>query len=187
MATSWTGYVVPTPHRRLNEFVGLLLLTMAVLVGLSLVSFNPSDPSFNISKNPYFDAKPSNFIGVTGAYMADAFFQILGYSSIFLPVFLGVYSFYWLASKPVKNFWTRLTGMFLLTLTVSAALSVIPLIPRVRGHIPPGGFLGKVSWDKLQTAMNPTGAVVVLIAAFFVSLFLSTTFSFSWAVLFLQK
>src|SRR5215469_7243479 len=118
MATSWTNYVVPSEHRRLNEFVGLLMLTLAVLMGLSLVSFNPNDPSFNISKNPHFDAKPTNFIGITGAYMSDGLFQILGYSSIFLPIFLGVYAFYWLASWRVKNFWTRLTGMVLLTLTV---------------------------------------------------------------------
>ena len=186
MATSWTTYVVPTSHRRINEFVGLLLLTLAVLLALSLVSFNPNDPSFNISKSPRFEAKPVNFIGVTGAYLADALFQLLGYASIFLPVFLGIYAFYWLASWPVKNFWTRLSGMMLLALTMSSSLSMLPLVPRVRGHIPAGGVLGKVLVDKLQTALNPAGAAVVLIAAFFVSLFLSTTFSFAWAVGVLQ-
>src|SRR5579871_554068 len=125
MATTWMDYVVPTPHRRLNEFIGLILLTFSVLIGLSLVSFSPNDPSFNISKNPHFDAKPANFIGVTGAYTADVMFQILGYSSIFLPIYLGVYAFYWLASWPVKNFWTRFTGMVLLTLAVSASLSLV--------------------------------------------------------------
>jgi S-DNA-T family DNA segregation ATPase FtsK/SpoIIIE len=182
MATSWTDYVVPTPHRRLNEFIGLILLTLAVLIGLSLVSFNPNDPSFNISRNPHFEAKPANFVGVTGAYAADAMFQMLGYSSVFLPIYLGVYSFYWLASWPVKNFWTRLTGMVLLTLTVSAVLSLVTVIPRVHGHIPAGGFVGKVLSDKLETAMNPAGATIILIATFFVSLFLATTFSFAWAV-----
>ncbi len=186
MATSWTDYVVPTPHRRLNEFVGLLLLTVSVLLGLSLVSFNPNDPSLNISKNPHFDEKPANFIGVAGAYTADAVFQMFGYSSIFLPAFLGVYAFYWLASWPVKNFWTRLTGMVLLTLTVSASLSLLPVIPRVYGHIPAGGFIGKVLADKLETALNPAGAIVILIATFFISLFLATTFSFAWAIGVLQ-
>ena len=36
------------------------------------ISFNPNDASFNISKNPHFDTKPANFVGVTGAYTADA-------------------------------------------------------------------------------------------------------------------
>ena len=58
------GHLVPTEHRRANECVGLLLLTLAILSGLSLISFNPDDPSLNISKNPLFDARPANFIGL---------------------------------------------------------------------------------------------------------------------------
>src|SRR3972149_11790593 len=115
---SWTAYVVPTEHRRLNEFVGLLLLTAAILFGLSLVSFNPDDPSFNISRNPRFDPRPANFAGPLGSYLADISFQVLGFSSFFVPVFFGVYAFYWLASRPVPRFWTRLSGMVLMMFTV---------------------------------------------------------------------
>src|SRR5213083_2727330 len=95
---NWTGSLVPTEHRRLNEFVGLLVLTFGVLLALSLVSFNPDDPSFNISQNPRFAARPTNFVGVVSAYRADLFFQPCGYSAFLLPVFLGIYAFYWLAS-----------------------------------------------------------------------------------------
>src|ERR1051326_1167498 len=111
MSRSPLAYLIPTEHRRLNEFVGLLLATMAILVGLSLISFNPDDPSFNISRNPQFAGKPANFIGVAGAYVADGFFQALGYSSFLLPIFLGIYAFHWLASRPVRSLGIRLTGM----------------------------------------------------------------------------
>ncbi len=179
---SWTAYVVPTEHRRLNEFVGLLLLTIAILLGLSLVSFNPDDPSFNISKSPQFDPTPSNFIGPAGSYIADASFQFLGFSSYLIPIFLGVYAFYWLASWPVTTFWTRLSGMILLMLTLSAAFSIAPSLPLIGGQIPYGGLLGRLLADALKATLNPAGAAVILIAAFFVSLFLSTTFSFAWAL-----
>src|SRR4029079_12027954 len=43
-------------------------------------------------------------------------------------------------------------------------------------------FFGKVLADGLESALNPAGAAVVLLATFFISLFLTTTFSFSWAV-----
>src|SRR3989442_409425 len=119
---SWTTYFVPSEHRRLNEFIGLLVLTLGILLALSLISFNPNDPSFNISQNPEFASKPSNFVGVVGAYGADAFFQTWGYSAFFLPMFLGVYAFYWLASWPVKNFWIRLCGMILMTCTAATTL-----------------------------------------------------------------
>jgi len=182
MNTRWASYLVPSEHRRLNEFIGILLLTVAVLIGLSLISFNPTDPSFNISRNPHFNAKPTNFVGVTGAYMADGILQVLGFSSFLLPVFTGIYAFYWLASWPVQNLWTRLSGMVLMIMTLCASLAMSDLVPRIRGHIPAGGALGKVLADALVNALNPAGAAIVLIAGFLAALFLSTTFSFSWAI-----
>src|SRR4030095_16070510 len=119
---SWTSYLVPSEHRRLNEFIGLLVLTIGILLALSLVSFNPDDPSFNISQNPQFRAKPANFVGVVGAYSADLFFQTWGYAAFLLPIFLGIYAFYWLASWPVKNFSIRLSGMILMTVTAATHL-----------------------------------------------------------------
>src|ERR1041384_1475383 len=127
MNLTWTAYFVPTGHRRLNEFVGLLLITVAVLIALSLISFNVNDPSFNISRNPHLGAKPSNFVGVIGACTADAMLQGFGYTSFFFPIFLGVYAFYWLASWEVQNFWTRFMGMTLMIFTVSASFSMTQL------------------------------------------------------------
>src|SRR5436190_13126010 len=109
MSRSIMAYFVPTEHRRINEFIGLLLATMAILVGLSLISFNPTDPSFDISGGSRFE-KPANFIGVVGSYLADAFFQTFGYASFLLPVFLGIYAFYWLASWKMQALGFRLSG-----------------------------------------------------------------------------
>src|SRR5437867_129858 len=176
------AYLVPTEHRRVNEFIGLLLATTAILVGLSLISFNPDDPSFNISRSSQFESKPANFVGVVGSYLADGFFQVLGYSSFLLPIFLGLYAFYWLASWPVRALGIRLTGMALMVLTLATSLSVSPSLPRVGGAVPAGGFLGKIFADHLDNLVNPAGSAVILIAAFLVSLFLSTTFSFTWAM-----
>jgi DNA segregation ATPase FtsK/SpoIIIE, S-DNA-T family len=181
---SWTAYLVPTEHRRVNEFVGLLLLTIAILLGLSLISFNPDDPSFNISRNPQFAEKPTNFIGVAGAYVADVFFQAWGSSSFLIPVFLGIYAFYWLASWPVTSFGTRFCGMILMIVTVSASLSLSPF--RIRDHIPAGGLFGTILADNLKDLLNPSGTAIILISTFLISLLLSTTFSFAWAVAILK-
>ena len=77
----WTVYLTPTEHRRINEFIGLLLVTVAVLIGLSLISFDASDPSFNISRNPRFDETPANLVGVVGSYSSDLLFQTVGYAA----------------------------------------------------------------------------------------------------------
>ena len=182
MSRNFRAYLIPSEHRRLNEFIGLLLATVAVLVGLSLISFNPDDPSLNISRNPTFAGKPSNFIGAFGAYVADSFLQMLGFASFLLPIFLGIYAFHWLASRKVEAFGSRAAGMLLLTLTFATALSAAPWLLMFRGHIPPGGLIGRLLADKLDEMVNPTGSLVILLASFFISLFLATTFSFTWAM-----
>src|SRR2546425_4703292 len=157
---NWSMYLVPSDHRRLNEFIGLLVLTVGILLALSLISFNPDDSSFNISQNPQFAVPPTNFVGVVGAYSADMFFQTWGYSAFLLPIFLGIYAFYWLASWPVESFIIRLSGMILMTVTLATALGMSPF--RVRDHFLPGGLFGKILADTLQGSFNITGAVVVL-------------------------
>jgi S-DNA-T family DNA segregation ATPase FtsK/SpoIIIE len=94
---NWTAYLRPTEHRRINEFVGLVLVTVAVLIALSLISFETSDPSFNISRNARFQDQPSNLVGIVGSYAADLLFQSVGFASFMIPVFLGIYAFHWLA------------------------------------------------------------------------------------------
>src|SRR5262245_21845162 len=177
---SWSAYLVPSEHRRINEFIGLLVLTFGILLALSLVSFNPDDPSFNISQNAKFIGKPTNFVGVVGAYSADMVLQTWGYSAFLIPIFLGIYAFYWLASWPVQNFAVRLAGMICLTATTSTALGMSTL--RVRDHVLAGGLFGKMPADTLQASFNRGGSIVVLLAAFFISLFLSTTFTFAGAI-----
>jgi S-DNA-T family DNA segregation ATPase FtsK/SpoIIIE len=182
MSRTVLGYFAPTEHRRLNESIGLLLAVIAILMALSLVSFSVDDPSFNIARSSALHAKPHNFVGIIGAYAADGFFQILGYPSYLIPIFLGVYAFYWLASWPVRAVVARLTGAILLIFTLSAILSWSPSFPRVSGQLPAGGLIGRVIEDNLEALVNPAGAAILLLAAFFASLFLTTTFSFEWAM-----
>src|SRR4029078_6311319 len=109
MSRTVLGYFAPTEHRRLNESIGLLLAVVAILMALSLVSFSVDDPSFTIARSSVLQAKPHNFVGIIGAYVADGFFQILGYSSFLIPIFLGIYAFYWLPPWPVRGGAARLT------------------------------------------------------------------------------
>ena len=53
----------PTQHRRLNEAVGFLLLSMGLVALLSLVSYHSQDPSWDTAS----DARPLNLIGYPGS------------------------------------------------------------------------------------------------------------------------
>jgi len=180
MSRTGLGHLRPTEHRRLNESVGLLLAVVAILLALSLVSFTPEDPSFNSLSSPILHGKPANFIGMVGAYLADVMIQLLGYASFLVPIFLGIYAFYWLASWPVRAVLSRLTGAILMIFTLATMLSWSTSFPLVHGQIPAGGLFGRILEDHLEALVNPAGAALLLITAFFVSLFLTTKFSFEW-------
>ena len=181
MSRNIRAYLIPSEdHRRLNEFIGLLLATIAVLVGLSLISFNPDDPSFTISRNPEFPDKAHNFIGTLGAYVSDLFLQLLGFASFLVPVVLGIYAFYWLTSRKVDSIGARATGYILMTFTIAAALSVPSVMPFFRGEIPPGGVIGRLLADKLDETVSTIGSILLLASSLLISLFLATTFSFSF-------
>ena len=183
MSRNISTYLVPSEeHRRMNEFIGLVVATLAVLIALSLVSFSPDDPSFNISRNPDFPQRANNFIGTLGSYVSDLFLQLLGFASFLVPIILGIYAFCWLTSRKVEAFGARTAGFILMVLTLATGLSVISFIPTFRGDIPAGGVVGLLLADKLDETVSTTGSIIVLVVSFLMSLFLTTTFSFSWAI-----
>ncbi|MGB6544726.1 MAG: DNA translocase FtsK 4TM domain-containing protein, partial [Candidatus Acidiferrales bacterium] len=182
--------LTPTENRRLNEMVGFVGITVSVLIFLALVSYNPHDASFNVSA-PAPDAHSAvNWIGPVGAYGADLLFQFLGYAVFLLPVVMFILSWRWFRSQPVESPITKIVGCSMLGFFVPALLSLWHW-PEVRGAIPPGGMFGHLVASGLLAAFNTVGANLVALAAFLVSLFLTTRFSFEavqeWASVPLKK
>ena len=58
----------PTRSRRLNEMLGLIVLVVAGLLLLALVSYTPSDPSFNTVGGGAGTHLAHNWTGLVGAY-----------------------------------------------------------------------------------------------------------------------
>jgi DNA segregation ATPase FtsK/SpoIIIE, S-DNA-T family len=169
--------LVPTENRRLNEMVGFVGITISILIFLALVSYNPHDASFNVSA-PAPDAHSAvNWIGPVGAYGADLLFQCLGYAVFLLPIVMFTLAWRWFRSQPVESPISKIVGCSLLGFFLPALFSLWHW-PDVRGAIPPGGLFGHLVASGLLAAFNTVGANVVAVAAFLVSLFLTTRFSF---------
>ena len=66
-------FLTPTENKRLNELIGFLCVVLAVLTGLALISYNPSDAAFNVSAPADGEHAARNWIGPAGAYLADAY------------------------------------------------------------------------------------------------------------------
>jgi S-DNA-T family DNA segregation ATPase FtsK/SpoIIIE len=169
--------LTPTENNRLNELIGFVGITIAVLMALALISYSPHDPSFNVSAQSADIHSPRNWIGPVGAYSADLLFQGFGYAVFLLPVGIFVMGSRWFRSEALESPVVKIVGYSLLVLMVPSLLTLWR-VPDVRGAIPPGGLLGHLVSEGLRAGFNTIGANVVALAMFFVALFLTTKFSF---------
>ena len=169
--------LTPTENNRLNELIGFVGITIAILVALALISYSPHDPSFNVSAESSALHSARNWIGPVGAYGADLLFQGFGYAAFLLPIGMFIMGMRWFRSELLESPAIKIVGSSLLVLMLPAMLTLWH-IPEVRGAIPPGGLLGHLVSTGLLAGFNTVGANVVALAIFFVALFLTTKFSF---------
>jgi DNA segregation ATPase FtsK/SpoIIIE, S-DNA-T family len=171
-------FLTPTGNKRLNELIGFLCLTFALLVAAALFTYWPGDASFNVSAAR--DGLVHNLIGPFGAYTADAMFQLLGYSAFLIPMAALWLGIKWFRSRPVESQKATLFGYALLLLFLPALLTLIHF-PDVRGAIPSGGMIGALLSGALTAGFNKAGALIVTLALLVTATFLTTTFSFGRA------
>ncbi len=169
--------LTPTENNRLNELIGFVGITIAILVALALISYSPHDPSFNVSAETSVLHSARNWIGPVGAYGSDLLFQGFGYAAFLLPMGMFIMGMRWFRSELLESPVIKIVGSSLLVLMLPAMLTLWH-IPEVRGAIPPGGLLGHLVSTGLLAGFNTVGANVVALAIFFVALFLTTKFSF---------
>ena len=80
---------------RLYELFGLSFIALATILGCSLLTHSPSDPSWNLA----VDSDPHNFLGLSGAVVSDLCFQLFGPLSYVLSSFFIIYGIF-LFSRP---------------------------------------------------------------------------------------
>jgi S-DNA-T family DNA segregation ATPase FtsK/SpoIIIE len=173
-------FLTPTGNKRLNELIGFLCITLAILLALALLSYRPEDVSINVSAPPADGPLARNWIGPVGAYSADLLFQVLGFAAFLIPLAIAVLGWQWFRSRAIDSQTATLIGYALLLVSLPSLLSLWHF-PEVRGALPPGGLLGTVISNELRTGFNMWGANLVVIALLITALFMTTRFSFSGA------
>ncbi len=170
-------FLTPTGNKRLNELVGFLCLTIAVLIACALLSYQPSDASFNVSAPPNDEHLAHNWIGPAGAYSADLIFQVFGFSGFLLPGGLLAVGWRWFRSREIGSHGVTLAGYGLLLLSLPSLFALIPT-RAIRGAIPMGGFIGTLLAGALRSGFN-WGAYVIAFAVMMTAVFMTTRFSFA--------
>jgi DNA segregation ATPase FtsK/SpoIIIE, S-DNA-T family len=120
-----------------RAFGALLVLTAMVLV-VALLTYDSSDPSFNVATWRL----PQNWIGATGAYGADVLFEAIGWAAFALPLPLTVWGWRFLGGVPPRGLIRRVAMFALGALLLSGALGV----PAALGYLPAlaGGITGQL-------------------------------------------
>ena len=178
--------LTPTENKRINEMIGFVGLSMAVLLALSLLSYSPHDASFNVAARAPASRPAYNWIGPVGAHISDLFFQFCGFSAFLFPVAMILVALRWFRSQLLEAPVAKLIGSAMVLSSLSAGM-VLLHFPSVRGELPSGGLLGTVLAQGLRAAFNPVGALLVTSVTFFTALFLTTSFSLRAAGAWLTK
>jgi len=170
---------VPTGNRRLNELVGFLLCVSALLLFLALASYSALDPSWDSASVLTGSHSARNWIGIVGAYVADALLQFFGVGAFLLVIFPATLGVRWFRSSKVQSPLAKSLGGIWLMMFIPAMLALLPGQLRWMQVIPIEGLLGRVVGDFLIHYLNVIGAYIVCATILAVSLYLSTAFSFS--------
>src|SRR5438128_5237899 len=165
--------------RQLAEFLGLSSFALALMLLISLATYNPGDPA------PFFKAGASgparNFIGPIGAFLAELLVpQLFGMAALLLPLVLGVTGWKLFWCKPIEAPYTKACGVSALLLSLCAFLALTVGALTVEGEsVRAGGAVGALLASVLTSSFNRTGAYIVVATCLFVSLILATQFSFA--------
>ncbi len=156
-----------------HEYVGILCLLITVLLLVCLVSYNPSDSSFNALS---YKLNADNKAGRMGAYVSDFLFQVFGLSAFLLLIPPAIIGWKLIRGHKIQVPYVRTLGLALLICTSCAALQLAPIrLPNV--NFVPGGVTGVLLTDLLLPNLNKTGSVIVLLGAFVIGILASTTLS----------
>jgi S-DNA-T family DNA segregation ATPase FtsK/SpoIIIE len=137
-------------RRRAEQTLGWALTLLALTLFVALVSYEPSDPSFNTAGARV----AKNLIGRPGAHIADVVVQTLGGAGFALVLVLFAWGVRFIVHRAVTLIWLRLTLLPLALLFTASALSVLappPAWPAPAGF---GGAAGSLVLGQLF-ALSP--------------------------------
>lgn len=151
-----------------REIWGIIVFAFALLIGLSLFSYDPADRSLN---TPSGKLETHNWGGVVGAYLADLLLQGFGLSGYLFSLFLFLVSFNLFRSSHRAFNPTKMGGSALFLWSAAILLSLARPADLSREA---GGILGDLSKEFLISLFSPVGGYVIVLCALLLSVMFLT-------------
>ncbi len=126
----------------IREILGIFFLAAAVFVGISLITYSPKDPSWNVAR-PLGVAPIHNLLGYSGAVISDLVFQLLGISGFVLPLLFLLNAIFCFTGPSLWRIVSKNLSLFLVGLSVGLLFNIFSPKLSFFGHaIPSAGVLG---------------------------------------------
>lgn len=174
------------PSHIQREVIGVILIALSLLTLLSLLSFVPGEAKTVAASAPAA-SPPRNLIGSFGAMLAGGFFYLIGGAAYLFPILLGRLGLRCFSQTPVsirlRTAGSSLAAVLFLSAFLHLEATAVPTLTSgmvSRGMA--GGVLGQFIGDGLRAGFASTGAHILIIAGFLVSLLFTTPLSLAEAV-----
>ncbi|NIO16809.1 MAG: DNA translocase FtsK [Deltaproteobacteria bacterium] len=160
-----------------KEVLGVINAAIGLLLLISLVSYNPFDPSFSTFSSEMM--KISNWSGKVGSYSSDLLIQWFGIGAFLIPLIFfsqAILSFRGLGTRKIL---LRSIGIFLALVSSVAILSIYSEYVRLFGvDFYLSGITGYIiGKNAVKAIFGSVGGSIVLFSFFVISLMMSTGIS----------
>ncbi|TAE80463.1 MAG: DNA translocase FtsK [Alphaproteobacteria bacterium] len=130
--------------------LGIILCLMALWLIVALTSYHSGDPSLNRTST----MPPHNWMGMTGAWVADLLLQLFGLGAASLPITLGAWGWRLHVDRKISYFRYRFCGLLLVLVASAALCAFLPPFQAWPIGSGMGGNMGRVMM-RLSTSIMP--------------------------------
>ena len=157
---------------RKNEIKLIFLLAVALVIFISLLTFDPDDIKF-LTSDP--NIPKSNVVGFLGAYIAWVMRFLVGYGAYMAPFFIALWGVLSVLEEGARKLYLRVSGALFSILAVSSIFSIIGLQDAAY-RFQRGGIVGLVFSDFLLKYLGSAGTFIVITVLFLLSFLITTDF-----------
>ena len=164
-------------HSLVRNIISIIGLAVVLYLFISLISFNPADPSLVSFTSSVVDA--TNLGGPLGASISAVLLTAFGLGSYVLLLIATTESIRALFFEKIFNqhLWIRIASDLVLVLCSCLLLQIYFDIDALNG-ISPGGLIGELGFKYISSVIGTVGTLIFIVI-FFVSC-IALSFNFSW-------
>lgn len=162
-------------HKLINEVVGLLLMSLALFIFISLISYDSGDLEGHLQFPANQEIK--NYAKNVGALFSDWLFFTLGWTSYLLSLVLGILGLQIFRTRIKTLTLSQKIGLLLLFFSLPTLSSLTSLPPIGQAEIDPGGIIIGLSFASFLKHYFGLASYLIALISLILALILLTSFS----------